>query len=342
MIAHHCLGMLGVLAALALLPVNGPVELQRWTFTEVHMGTRFQIVLYAADEATAKRAARAAFDRAAELDNIMSDYKPASELMQLCKKAGGEPVPVSADLFDVLTKALDLARKSKGAFDPTVGPVVRLWRRARRTRELPDAAALKRAIALVSWEKVRLDPKTRTVQLLLEGMLLDLGGIGKGYAAEAMLAVLRRHGITRALVAASGDIAVGDAPPGAAGWKVGIAPLKNPGADPQRFLLLKNAAVSTSGDGEQGVEIGGKRYSHHVDPQTGMALIGRRSATVVTPSGTLSDGLGTAVCVMGLARGQALIERIDGAALLWLAEGTDGRVEEMASSRFSRYEWPKD
>src|SRR5262249_14195867 len=161
---------------------------------------------------------------------------------------------------------LELSKKSDGAFDITVGPLVRLWRHARRTRELPDPAELKKALALVGYDKVRLDPQRRTVRLLLAGMLLHLGAIGQGYAAAAMLAVLRRHGITRALVAASGDIAVGEAPPGAEGWKVGIAPLGNRDGEPERYLLLKHAAVSTSGDAVKFVEIGGKRYSHIVDP----------------------------------------------------------------------------
>src|SRR5262249_49774852 len=159
--------------------------LSRFTFTEPHMGTRFKIIVYASDERTANGAVKAAFQRIADLDGIMSDYRPASELMQLCKKAGGEPVRVSEDLFTVLARAQEVAKRSDGAFDVTVGPVVRLWRRARRTKEFPDAEELARARALVGYDKVRLDAKARTVQLTKAGMLLDLGGIGKGYAADA-------------------------------------------------------------------------------------------------------------------------------------------------------------
>src|SRR5262249_20891493 len=119
--------------------------LLRSTFTEPHMGTRFKLILYTPDEATANRAARAAFAGIAELDGIMSDYRPTSELMQLCKKAGGEPVAVSADLFAVLQQAQRIAKQSDGAFDVTVGPVVRLWRRARKVQELPDAKELAQA-----------------------------------------------------------------------------------------------------------------------------------------------------------------------------------------------------
>ncbi len=206
-----------------------PLGLQRFTFSEPHMGTTARIVLYAPDEAAAKKAAKAAFARIAELNKILSDYDPDSELMRLCKHAGGDAVPVSVDLFRVLQEAEKYAKLSDGAFDVSIGPVVRLWRKARRTREMPNAAAIKAALDQIDYRKIRLDPKGRTVRLLLMGMLLDLGGIAKGYAADAALAVLRQHGITQALVALGGDIAVGEPPPGSAGWRIGIAPLQDSG-----------------------------------------------------------------------------------------------------------------
>src|SRR5207253_10014235 len=172
-----------------------------------------------------------------------------------------------------------------------------------------------RARRLVGYDKIQLNSPDRTVQLTVEGMLLDLGAIAKGYAAEAALEVLRRYGLTRALVAASGDIAAGDPPPGTRGWKVGIAPLDDPNAEPSRFVLLNHAAVSTSGDTEQYVEIDGKRYSHIVDPHTGIGVTRRSSATVVARDGTTADGLDTAVSVLGPEEGLGLIEATDGAAL---------------------------
>jgi thiamine biosynthesis lipoprotein len=292
----------------------GEPELMKYQFSEPHMGTTVSITLYAREEATAKKAAKAAFARVAELDGIMSDYRPASELMQLCKKAGGPPVPVSKDLFTVLEYAQEVSRKSDGALDVTVGPIVRLWRKARRTRELPSAEALAKARALVGYEKMKLDPKKRTVQLTLVGMLLDLGAIAKGFAADCILAVLRQFGITRAMGVLGGDIAVGEAPPGKKGWKIGIAALKNPLAKPARYLLLSNRGVSTAGDVEQYVEIGGKRYSHIVDPKTGLGLVGRMSVTVIAKNGLTADALDTTACVLGPERGLKLIEETPGAA----------------------------
>lgn len=281
--------------------------LTRFEFSQPHMGTRFRIVLYAPDAALAARASDQAFERIARLDNTMTDYQSGSELMSLCRKAGGPPVAVSEDLFRVLAASQELARRSKGAFDITAGPVVHLWRRARRRRELPDAKELCQARRLVGYRLLRLDAKARTAQLLMPGMMLDLGGIAKGYAADEALKVLARHGVTRALVAAGGDIALGAAPPGEPGWRVGIAPLESPESPPSRFLLLHDAGVSTSGDAEQHTEIGGVRYSHIIDPRTGRALTGRSSVTVVAPDATSSDGLATALSVLGPRGARAIL-----------------------------------
>jgi len=301
------------------------------------MGTLFQIIVYAADEATAQKASRAAFARVADLDAIMSDYRPASELMQLCRKAGGDPVPVSEELFFVLSKAEEVSRLSDGAFDVTVGPVVRLWRLARRTRRLPNPEQLARALALVGYQNVKLDPKQRTVQLLKPGMQLDLGGIAKGYAADEAHKVLKKHGITRALVAAGGDITVSDRPPDAAGWTIAIYPLDPKDDKPAPQLLLENRSVSTSGDGQQFVEIDGKRYSHIVDPKTGIGLVGRMSVTVIGPNGITADSMTKVVCVLGPERGLKIIDGIEGVSTR-MVRLTDKGPEIFTSKRFPKLE----
>lgn len=301
-------------------------ELNRYEYAEPHMGTRFRIALYAADQNAADQAARAAFERIRFLDDTMTDYKDTSELMRLCQKSGGPEVPVSPELFFVLARAQAVSRLSDGAFDVTVGPIVRLWRRAHRQKELPDPKKLSAALELVGYDKMILDEKTHGVQLLRAGMLLDLGGIAKGYAADEALAILRQHGVSDALVAAGGDIAVMGAPPGTAGWSIGIALLESPDLPPSRFLILKDAAVSTSGDAEQHVEINGKRYSHIVDPKTGIGLIGRRSVTVVARKGIDADSLTKVVSVLGPERGMPIIDRVEGAAALSLEQTERGTV----------------
>ena len=179
-----------LLAVIAAGPVSeqepGPARrLSRFEFEETHMASPFHIVLYSTDLATARRASRAAYDRIAALNTILSDYDPESELSRLCQSAGGAPVPVSADLFEVLRRSKEIYERSGGAFDVTIAPVGRLWRRARRDHKLPDPARLAEARPLVGSDKMLLDPRTRTVQLTKPGMKLDVGGIAKGYAAQA-------------------------------------------------------------------------------------------------------------------------------------------------------------
>lgn len=306
-----CTSLVEMLSIALLSPVRGTLEqgLRQYHYTQIHMGVQVRIVLYAPDAETAARACEAAFHRIAELEDIMSDYRPTSELMRLCAQAGGPPVRVSDDLFLVLQQAQALAQRTGGAFDVTVGPYVRLWRRARKTGQFPSAEELQRARARVGWRKMRLNPDTKTVQLLVPGMQLDLGGIAKGYALDCALATLKQQGITRALLEAGGDIVVGEAPPGEPGWRIEIA-----NAVPEkRFVTLVNAAISSSGDVEQYIEFNGKRYSHIVDPRTGLGLTNRLAVTVIAPQGITSDSLATAACVLGERKGRELIRSVPGA-----------------------------
>ena len=303
--------------------------LVRHAFGEPHMGTTFRIVLYAASAEQASRAAEAAFARVAALDAALSDYRADSDLTAFVRRAGGPPVAVGPDLFRVLREAQDWARRSDGAFDVTAGPAVQLWRRARRILEMPDGAAVGAARSLVGHDKMTLDETARTARLATARMRLDLGGIAKGFAADEAQAVLRAHGVTRALVAAGGDVVVSGPPPGRTGWSVEIAlpaPLRAPLAP---ALELRDAAVSTSGDAEQFVTLGGVRYSHIVDPRTARALTGRSAATVIAPRGTVSDALATAASVLDVERALALVEATPGAAAWFAREGPAGveRVE---------------
>jgi thiamine biosynthesis lipoprotein len=332
------LWMFVLLLLLATSPARAEEpRLERFEFEEPHMGTRFRIVLYAPDIATAEKASKAAFARVAELNRIMSDYLATSELMRLCKKFEtnvGEPVQVSKDLFFVLAKAQDMSKHSEGAFDVTVGPMVQLWRKARKTQKLPDPKELARAKELVGYQKMELNPKEQTLKLLVPGMQLDLGGIAKGYAADEALAAMQPFGIDRALVAAGGDIAVHGTPPGMEGWKIDIAPL--PGTKDKRRLLLKDAAVSTSGDAEQFAVIDGVRYSHIVDPRTGLGLTGQRSVTVIARKGIDSDSLTKVASILPAEKALKLIEGLKGVETLIIVK--NGAGEEVRKSKgFDRY-----
>jgi thiamine biosynthesis lipoprotein len=317
-----------LVALLATSARSAPLE--RFEFTQPHMGTEVRIVLYAPTAAAASDASHAAFARFGQLDDELSDYRESSELTRLSRQAGSGPVKVSDDLFRVLRASQQLSRRSAGAFDVTVGPLSVIWRRARRLSEMPDPARLAEARSLVGSDKLELDEERRTARLIAPGMRLDLGGIAKGFAADEAAGVLSEHGIAAALVAAGGDIIVTDSPPGAAGWRVAIA--SGFDVSPPRHLTLHHAAVSTSGDAEQFVALDGVRYSHIIDPRTGMAKTGRSSVTIVAPDGTTSDGLATAVAVLGWAKGLPLVDATPGVAGLVMEATADGvRVHESAA-----------
>jgi thiamine biosynthesis lipoprotein len=308
-------------------------RLVRFEFEETHMASAFKIVLYSTDDVSARRASRAAYDRIAALNAVLSDYDPESELSRLSRSAGGGPVAVSGDLFDVLERSKRIFERSGGAFDVTIAPVGRLWRRARRDHKLPDPARLAEARSLVGSDKLVLDPGKRTVRLLKPGMKLDVGGIAKGFAAEEAIEVLKTHAITRALVGGAGDIVVGDAPPDAVGWKIAIAPVEPGNGGAPKVLLLANAAVSTAGDAERFVMIEGHRYSHIIDPATGLGVEDRASVTVVAADGSTADALETTVYILGPERGLKLVDDTPGAAAIFVRSTPDG-IKTWESSRF--------
>jgi FAD:protein FMN transferase len=308
---------------------------QRFEFTETHMAVPFRIVLYATNQAHAKAASDSAFRRIAELNAKLSDYDLDSELSKLSRTSGqGRFVRVSDDLWRVLEAAQHWAKRSDGAFDVTVGPVVNLWRHARRLQQFPRADRLAQARSRVGYTNVVLDAKNRAVLLRVPEMRLDLGGIAKGFATDEALIALRRHGVRRALVAAAGDIRLGDPPPSARGWKVELDSGGNTNTAPQ-FLFLANSAVATSGDTFQSVEIDGVRYSHIVDPRTGTGLTNSALVTVTASDGTTADALATAVSVLG-PQGVQLIKATPQTAVRLMRKTANGmEVIEFPPQKFS-------
>jgi FAD:protein FMN transferase len=263
--------------------------LQRFEAVEPHMGTLVRIQVYAKGVGEARTAFQAGFARIAALDEALSDYKPESEVNRL-------PRPVSADLFRVLEAAQALAAETGGAFDVTVGPLTRLWRGGR----LPGAAAIQAARSHVGYRKLHLDPASRTVTLDDPEMRLDLGAIAKGYAADEALRAIVAAGCRIALVAVSGDLAIGDPPPGREGWSVEAG---------GSVRSLARVAISTSGDTEQHLDADGRRYSHILDPATGMGLTRSSIMTVIAAKGIEADALATAASVLGPERGRQLVEK---------------------------------
>lgn len=294
-------------------------DLHKFQFEQIRMGIPVKLTLYAPNEEVANKAADAAYARFRELDRLLSDYDPDSELMQLCQQAPGTPTRVSPELWHVLVKSQELSAETAGAFDITVGPLVKLWRIARRREQLPDAARLAAARERVGYEAVVLAPNQQTVTLQRPDMQLDLGAIAKGYAADEARRVMAEKGVTRVLIDAGGDLVLGDPPPERATWSVAIEPLRlGQSAETPVFLNLANCAVATSGDAYQHVEIAGVRYSHIIDPQTGLGLTNRGSVTVIASTGLTSDALASAVSVLGSEAGKNLVSRHRGCELFFL------------------------
>jgi thiamine biosynthesis lipoprotein len=322
-------------------PRQGNAPLARFEYTQPEMGLPFRMALYAVDQPAAEAASRAAFARISELNTILSDYDTDSELSRLSRTAGeGRAVPVSADLWFALIRSRELAARTGGAFDPTVGPLVGVWRKARREKALPRADSLAEARAAVGWEKLRLDPKARTATLLVPDMRLDLASVAKGYAVDEALKVLRAHGVTRALVAGAGDMAASDPPPGRTGWRIEIATLDVTNAPPSRFVLLRRGALATSGDLFQHVEIDGVRYSHIVDPRTGLGLTDHSLVTVMAPDCATANSVATAASVLGPRAGLKLIEATSHAAGR-IVRKPGAAIEVFESRRFREHLDPR-
>ena len=293
--------------------VTATPEPVRVSDTRPLMGVAWTITVYARDRAAAARAIDAGFAEAERLEGILSDYDPGSELSRLSARAPTlEPVPIGDDLWNVLVRAEEVHKQTDGAFDVTVGPLTTLWRQSRRSGHLPRPDKLAAARKAVGPGGLILDPASRAARLTRPGMRLDLGGIGMGYAADRVLRLLGEHGITAAMVDASGDVVVSDAPPGTTGWRIRVAGIPEDGKRPP--VVLPNAAITTSGDARQFAEIDGRRYSHIVDPRTGMGVPGPAAVSVIARDATTADAVATAASVAGPESGTSLVSRFPGAA----------------------------
>lgn len=315
-------------------------KLERFTFEKPEMGVPFRVIFYALDSKRAEDAAAAAFSRVEALNRILSDYEQDSELVQLSRSSGhGHKMHVSDELWVVLSRSQKLAKETQGAFDVTCGPIVNLWRRARRKGELPSPALVEEMRARIGWTKMILHAETQEVELTAADMRLDLGGIAKGYACDEVLKILKQHGILSALVAASGDIVVSNPPPGKKGWQLEIATFENPNALPI-LVELANMAVATSGDQFQKLEVGERRYSHILDPRTGQPLTDHSLVSVIAPDGLTADSLATTCSVLGPKEGALLVQKTLGTAARFCRKKVEA-LEIMETQDWKKYLLPK-
>lgn len=278
-------------------------DLERYEYSFGKLGTVCRVVFYAKDTATSQQAIRYVLSKIDTLNHVLSDYDENSEIRKVCDLlVVNEPIILSKTLYDIIGKSICFSKLTNGAFDITVGNYVLLWRRARRQKVFPTPAQLRQAKATVGYQKIKLLAEKQVVVFKKKGMRLDVGAIGKGYIADAVLTSLKTEfGITVALVDLGGDISLGEAPPSKAGWTIQV---KN------QTLTLANCAIATSGDSFQYVEFGGKRYSHIINPRTGIGLTDAPEVTVIAPDGATADALASAMSVLGARKGERLMQRL--------------------------------
>ena len=303
---------------------NAARGLKRYESTREMMGTFVTVTLWAAGDDLAAKAGDAAFDQIKEIDRLMSDYDPDSELSQINREAFNRDVSISDKMLDVLKVAFTYSELSEGAFDVTVRPLKTLWKSAGKTGVVPDDATIDSVLASVGYKNVKLDVDNKTIRFLKPSMEIDLGGIAKGYSADLAAAELRKQGIATALVNVGGNIVAVGTPPGSPAWKIGVQdPNKRTDRLPE-VLHLPAGSIATSGDYERFVEISGKRFSHIVDPRTGQPIENMSSVTVVAPNGITSDVLSTTMSVMGAEQGLPLAARLAGVEVMFVVASANG------------------
>jgi len=307
---HHMFRDLFKIASLcSAFLVTVPSASAQWlSRDEAIMGTAIHVELSADDKAAGEAAIDAVMEEMHRIDREMSPFKPESELSRINREAADHPVPISAEMFDILSRSMEFSRLSHGVFDITFSSVGYMYDYRRHIK--PTDAEIAKALPGIDYRHILLDAQKQTVKFSRPGVRIDLGGIGKGYAVDKCIALLKQRGITQALVTAGGDSRVLGNKDGRP-WMVGIR-------DPRRkdnvvaVIPLTNSAISTSGDYERYFEVDGVRYHHILNPKTGKSATGVHSASVIGPDATTTDGLSKPLFILGPKAGLALIESIPG------------------------------
>jgi FAD:protein FMN transferase len=293
----------------AALPCRA--QLQRFSFSQPKMASPFIITFYDDDSAHATITAQQCFALVDKYVLVYSDYIDSSELNLLCAKSGsGVAVPVSAALMDIMLQCKTAFEKSGGSFDITLGPLTRLWRKARKEKIFPNDKSIKEKLAVTGFSKIIIGSLQQTILLTQKGMQLDLGGIAQGCIAQKVINFLKENNIVNALVNVSGDIAVIGKPPGMPGWTIGINVPQSNKELLNKKLLITNKAVTTSGDVYQYMEYRGKRYSHIINPKTGYGITSRRNVTVIANDATTADWLTKACSLLPINKAKKLTQQL--------------------------------
>jgi thiamine biosynthesis lipoprotein len=302
------------------------------------LSTYVTLSVSAGRKEAAQQGIDAGFNRIEALNKVLNAHDKSSELSKL-NAAGGEPVKVSPDLLRAIQDGLEWQERTEGAFDIAIAPLLALWKTCAAENRLPEQKDLDQVRKLMDTSGIRIDPSTSTVTLPKD-FHLDLGGLGKGFCADETERILKEIGVHDALIAIGGDVrAMGSRPLGMS-WRVGVQDPRAPN-NPAAILTvmeLSDKSVSTSGNYQRYVEIDGKRYSHIVDPRTGLPADNVPSVTVIGPDTVTTDILGTALSVLGIEEGLKLVEGLPGVEALFILFDDSGEPQLTRSSGFSRFE----
>jgi thiamine biosynthesis lipoprotein len=276
------------------------------------MGNRFEISVVADDEDTAMKHIDMAVEEIRRIEQLLTTFNDNSQTNRINLNAGIKPVKVDREVFDIISRSKRISDVTQGAFDITYGSVdKRLWNFDKDMTSLPDAATAAKMVRLINYRNIIMDEKKCTVMLKEKGMRIGFGGIGKGYAAERAKQVLIENGVKSGIVNAAGDLTAWGRQPDGKEWTIGIA---DPDAarHPFSYLNITDMAIATSGNYEKFVMIGGKRYSHTIDPKTGLPVQGIKSVTIISPNAEIADAMATPVMIMGIKVGLDMVNQIKG------------------------------
>lgn len=274
------------------------------------MGNSFEITVVANDETWANEKINNAIREIQRIEKLLSTFDEESQTNQINKQAGIAPVKVSAEMFGLIQRSVKISEITQGAFDITYGSIdKKLWNFDKNMTALPDAHTALSMVRLINYRNIFLDAANCTVMLKEKGMRIGFGGIGKGYAAEMAKAMLKQEGVTSGIVNASGDLAAWGYQPKGQPWTIGIANPDNAHL-PFSYMNITDMAVATSGNYEKFVVIDGKKYSHTINPKTGLPVTGIKSVTIISPNAEIADAMATPVTIMGIRAGIGLINQI--------------------------------
>ena len=308
---------------------------KKYSYSELKMGSPFNIIIVSADSVKANHLARKSYALVDSLSHIFSNYDSSSELSKINASAGLLPYKMSPAMLDLVQKAKQAFIQSKGAYDISIGPLSSLWRNARKSKDFPNTNTVLASKKLVGLAQVKINKRLGTIFLPSAGMQLDFGGIAKGYIAQWVINYLKTSGVQQALADAGGDIVMSGAPLNTKGWIIGVNLPETTDDLVSKKLQLSNTAVATSGDVYQYFEKEGVKYSHIINPLTGYGVTNLRNVTIIAKTGATADWLATACSILPVKQAKALA--LSNHAALLISTLQKGKLHFDATDNFKNY-----